>query len=65
MASPVSVGSFGIGVIGGTIFAFYFDGGPVGLWFGLLIGLTPRRSPWLAHAPLYQRINSGGSILMG
>ena len=63
----LSVGSFwGIGVISGAIFAFYFDGGPVGLWFGLLIGLTVAAVSlgWRMHRSI-QRINSGGSILMG
>jgi MATE family multidrug resistance protein len=63
----LSVGSFwGIGVISGAIFAFYFDGGPVGLWLGLLIGLTAAALSlgWRMHRSI-QRINSGGSILMG
>ena len=63
----LSVGSFwGIGVIAGAIFAFYFDSGPVGLWFGLLIGLTSAALSlgWRMHRSI-QRINSGGSILMG
>ncbi len=63
----LSVGSFwGIGVISGAIFAFYFDGGPVGLWFGLLIGLTAAALSlgWRMHRSI-KRINSGGSILMG
>ncbi len=63
----LSVGSFwGIGVIAGAIIAFYFDGGPVGLWFGLLIGLTAAALSlgWRMHRSI-QRINSGGSILMG
>ena len=63
----LSVSSFwGIGVISGAIFAFYFDGGPVGLWFGLLIGLTS--AAVLLGCRMHrsiQRINSGGSILMG
>ena len=63
----LSVGSFwGVGVISGAIFAFYFDGGPVGLWLGLLIGLTAAALSlgWRMHRSI-QRINSGGSILMG
>ena len=63
----LSVGSFwGIGVVSGAIFAFYFDGGPVGLWLGLLIGLTAAALSlgWRMHRSV-QRINSGGSILMG
>ena len=63
----LSVGSFwGIGVISGAILAFYFDGGPVGLWLGLLIGLTAAALSlgWRMHRSI-QRINSGGSILMG
>mgnify|MGYP001226313063 CR=1 FL=1 len=63
----LSVGSFwGIGVISGAIFAFYFDAGPVGLWFGLLIGLTAAALSlgWRMHRSI-QRINSGSSILMG
>jgi MATE family multidrug resistance protein len=63
----LSVGSFwGIGVISGAIFAFYYDGGPVGLWLGLLIGLTAAALSlgWRMHRSI-QRINSGGSILMG
>ena len=63
----LSVSSFwGIGVISGALFAFYLDGGPVGLWFGLLIGLTTAAFSlgWRMHQSI-QRINSGGSILMG
>ena len=63
----LSVGSFwGIGVTSGAIFAFNFDVGPVGLWLGLLIGLTAAALSlgWRMHRSI-QRINSGGSILMG
>ena len=63
----LSVGSFWcIGVTSGAIFAFHFDGGPVGLWLGLLIGLTAAAVSlgWRMHRSV-QRINSGGSILMG
>ena len=50
----------------GAIFAFHFDTGPVGLWLGLLIGLTAAAVSlgWRMHRSV-QRINSGGSILMG
>jgi len=53
-------------VTSGAIFAFHFDGGPVGLWLGLLIGLTAAAVSlgWRMHRSV-QRINSGGSILMG
>ena len=63
----LSVGSFWcIGVTSGAIFAFHFDGGPVGLWLGLLIGLTAAAVSlgWRMHLSVH-RINSGGSILMG
>ena len=55
MASPAFGRQFwGIGVISGAMFAFNFDGGPVGLWLGLLVGLTRCGAlAWLAHAPVY------------
>ena len=55
-----------VGVVSGAIFAFSFDGGPAGLWFGLLIGLTAAALSlgWRMHRSI-KRINSGGSILMG
>ncbi len=55
-----------VGVVSGAIFAFSFDGGPAGLWFGLLIGLTAAALllGWRMHRSI-KRINSGGSILMG
>ena len=63
----LSVGSFwGIGVASGALFAFHFDFGPLGLWSGLLIGLSAAALSlgWRMHRSI-QRINSGGSILMG
>ena len=55
-----------IGVASGAILAFYFDAGPIGLWLGLLVGLTAAAISlgWRMHRSV-QRINSGGSILMG
>ena len=63
----LSVGSFWcIGVVGGAIFAFYLDAGPIGLWLGLLLGPTAASISlgWRMQRSI-QRINSGGSILMG
>ena len=63
----LSIASFWcIGVISGAIFAFYFDGGPVGLWLGLLIGLSAAALSlgWRMHGSI-KRINSGGPILIG
>ena len=63
----LSVGSFWcVGVVSGAIFAFYLDAGPIGLWLGLLLGLTAASLllGWRMQRSI-QRINSGGSILMG
>jgi len=63
----LSVGSFwGVGVVSGALMAFYFDGGALGLWFGLCIGLSAAALSigWRMHKSI-QRINAGGSILMG
>ncbi len=61
----LSIGSFwGVGVASGALIAFYFGGGPLGLWFGLCIGLTAAALSlgWRMHRSI-QSINAGGSIL--